>query len=499
MQTERTEFSNINIVDCLRHFSKTQPDHPAMEDGERVISYQELNLRADEAAVNIGAAGVSAGDIVTIILDDSIEHLIVICGLARAGAITFSLNPALAKNEIRDGMAEVGSKTLVTQASDYNFPDIEIISMEHVCAANGESFDNPRASGDQPYVLVQSSGTTGKPKSFTLSHADCLHRNKHDVDTLHFKSRDRYVCLSSMCFHICRAYFLCLLGCGATVVLARDRSPGGLVDLINGKAISFLKIMPNNLFALLKHEDSRKLLFPELRAMSSGSAPITSAQRRLARERLADNFLEEYGSNEMGTVTISLPRDQDLYSESVGRIITQVEAQIVDSSDRELPFGETGLCRFRCAGMTRKYINNPKMTARHFRNGWFYPGDVAKINDEGYLFLLGRADDIINNAGVKFYPIEVENVLLSHPAVREAAVIPWPHKLAGQVAGAAIVLEGEVTFEQLKKYCNERLAGYKVPYAMILLRRSRRITQAYRIHEVANSILANGAHVLDFL
>jgi acyl-coenzyme A synthetase/AMP-(fatty) acid ligase len=466
MQTERIDFSNVNIVDCLRHYGERQPDHPAMEDGERVITYQELNLRTDEAAVNIRASGISAGDIVTVILDDSIEHLIVICGLARTGAVIFSLNPALANREIAEGMTEIGSKTLVADKGSFAFSDINIVSKEEICDSNGQSFGKPGACGDQPFVLIQSSGTTGTPKSFTLSHANCLHRNKHDVDTLHFNWRDRYVCLSSMCFHICRAYFLCLLGCGATVVLARDRSPGGLVGLINGKAISFLKIMPNNLFALLKYADGRKLLFPGLRAMSSGSAPITSAQRRLARERLADNFLEEYGSNEMGTVSISLPRDQDLYSESVGRIIAPVEAQIVDNSDQELPFGEAGLARFRCAGMTKKYINNPTMNARHFRHGWFYPGDVAKLNEDRYLFLLGRADDVINNAGVKFYPIEVENVLKNHPAVREAAVFPWPHKLAGQVAGAAVVLERGVTHEQLKKYCAERLAPYKVPYVI---------------------------------
>ena len=114
MQTETKEFSNLNIVDCLRHFGETQPDHPAMEDGERVITYAELNRRTDEAAANLRAAGISTSDIVTVILPDGIEHLVVICVLARAGAIIFSLHPALPENEIRDSMADVGSTFLVS-------------------------------------------------------------------------------------------------------------------------------------------------------------------------------------------------------------------------------------------------------------------------------------------------------------------------------------------------------------------------------------------------
>jgi len=460
------DFSSTNIVDCLRHFSETLPGYPAMEDGGRVIRYRELDLRTDDAAVNISAAGILAGDIVTIILRDSIEHLIVICGLARAGAVIFSLNPALTKKEIAESMAEIGSRILVTDNGSFAISGINTISKKDICAANGRSFGNPGACGDQPFVLIQSSGTTGRPKSFILSHTDSMRQCQKALYSQKIIQSDRFVSSPKMCFHFSRSFFLQMLNTGATIVLAHDLSPRDFCEFINNEKISYLKLIASQVVGFLDYAKEDEVLFPNLRMLSSHSAPLAPEARRLARKRLNSNFFDGYGSNEMGTVTFSSPQDQDLYPDSVGRPRDDVEAQIVDAGDHPLPCGEVGQARFRSASMVRSYLDNPEMNARHFRDGWFYPGDVAKINDDGYLFLLGRADDVINNSGIKFYPVEVENVLLSHPDVAEAAVFPWPHKLAGRVAGAAVVAEGNVTYKQLKDYCAERLAPYKVPYVI---------------------------------
>lgn len=266
-----------------------------------------------------------------------------------------------------------------------------------------------------------------------------------------------------MCFHACRGYYFFLLNRGATLLLSNHHSMSSFIGFVNDKDVSYLYLTPNYLFELLDYPTNGGMLFPKLRALTSGSAPISHEQRLQARKDLTPNFCEAYGSNELGSVAYSKPIDQDKYPGSVGRLNDLIDVEVVDGNDVEVPYGNAGLVRFCYDGMAKGYVDNPKMTARHFRNGWFYPGDVARINGEGYLYLLGRADDVINNAGVKFYPIEVENVLLSHPAVREAAVFPLPHKLAGQIAGAAVVVEGEVTYDQLKEYCGERLAAYKIP------------------------------------
>jgi len=464
MQVEKEEFLGANIVDCLHYFANTRAEHPAMEDGQRVISYAELNQRTDEAAANVRDMGISSGTIVTVILGDCIEHLIVICGLARAGAVTFSLNPDLTESEIRDGMVEAGSKLLIADISAAGLPGIRKIDKKDICAANGIVFGAPGASGEQPYVLVQSSGTTGKPKSFLLSHAKGLQQCRRATVVQGMTSEDRYVSLPHMCFHLCRAYFLYLLNIGATLVLAHDRSLKGFHEFVNKQRISYLKVMPSHLFALLDYAKDGEILFPYLRAIGIAGAPITHEQRLLARRILTANLIEEYGSNEAGVVSFAGPAEQDAHPDSVGRLLAGIETQIVNEDGQTQAVGEAGLVRFRGGGIAEEYVDNPEMNSRHFRDGWYYPGDVARLNEAGYIFFLGRADDIINNSGVKFYPVEVEGVLLRHPAIVEVAVFAWPHEVAGQVAAAAVVVESEVTAQQLRVFCQQHLASYKVPY-----------------------------------
>jgi acyl-coenzyme A synthetase/AMP-(fatty) acid ligase len=466
MQTDVKNFSTVNIVDCLHQHAKTQPEFPAIEDGVRVVSYQELNRRTDEVACNIRALGIAAGDIVTVILQDSIEHLFVNCGLARAGAVIFSVPTSSSVKEILSAMAEAGSQTLVCDHPNDDMPTMQIYSIAEVCARNGGDFGPAGACGDQPLMLIQSSGTTGKPKSFFSSHMECLYQIVPQPNQDAIRSSERLMSLFDMCFHFSRAMNFSLLGHGATIIMKRCSTAAELVEYANRLRVSYILGTPTDLLSLLDYSSDEEMLLPGLRVFSTGTGPVTSEQRLLARQQITPCFREIYGTNEIGGVARATPEDQDKHPDSVGRVFDDVEVEITDGDGQVLPFDSAGLIRLRSLKMTKGYINNPRMNARHFKDGWFYPGDVAKLNEDGYLFLLGRADDIINSAGVKFYPIEVENVLLSHPAVREAAVVPLPHKLAGQMAGAAIVVESEVTFEQLEKYCAERLAAYKVPYVI---------------------------------
>jgi len=132
-----------------------------------------------------------------------------------------------------------------------------------------------------------------------------------------------------------------------------------------------------------------------------------------------------------------------------------VVAEIVDGDDNSLPAGDIGSLRYRETGPATRYLDDPGETTRAFRNGWFYPGDLASLNDQGYLFFKGRADDIINNGGIRFYPIEVETAILAHPDVTEAAVFAWLDKQHGQLAAACIVTSAPLPPRVLAAFCNE--------------------------------------------
>jgi acyl-CoA synthetase (AMP-forming)/AMP-acid ligase II len=173
--------------------------------------------------------------------------------------------------------------------------------------------------------------------------------------------------------------------------------------------------------------------------------------------------MEIYGTNETNTLAMATPDDQDRYPDSNGRLVAGIEAQVVDESGSFLRFGEIGQIRVRGRYFPCEYSGNPEATARHFRDGWFYPGDLATMNEEGYVFLKGRIDDVINNAGAKYFPAEVEAVLLAHPSVVDAAVIGGPHTQFGEVSVAYVVRSANLTPKELYKFCEGKIAMYKAP------------------------------------
>jgi len=142
---------------------------------------------------------------------------------------------------------------------------------------------------------------------------------------------------------------------------------------------------------------------------------------------------------------------------------------VLGEDGRPLPPGQVGLVGFRGEGLPTGYVGNPEATRRAFRDGWFFPGDLAAIDAEGFFFFKGRADDVINNEGAKFYPIEVEKVLASHPAVAEAAVFGWPHRRNGELAVAFVVAKQPLTVLELQEFCRRQIADYKVPARIVFV------------------------------
>jgi acyl-CoA synthetase (AMP-forming)/AMP-acid ligase II len=246
-------------------------------------------------------------------------------------------------------------------------------------------------------------------------------------------------------------------------VVNRARTLAEFVTHIRRGRITALALTPAHLAALLDHPADMEPLLPAVRAMVVGSAPLTHERRLQVRRKLTPNFYEQLGVNEAGLLILGSPTDQDARPAAIGRVVCGVEARIVGDDGGPLPAGEVGLVGFRGEGFPVAYLDDSEATARAFRDGWFYPGDLAAIDADGFFHFKGRADDVINTAGVKFYPIEVEKVLLAHPSVAEVAVFGWPDAERGEIAVAYIVARRNYDAEALNAWCRERIAGYKVP------------------------------------
>ncbi len=475
----------MNLAEILDQHALERPDHPAIEDGGRCVAYGELARLVRERAASLHAAGVRHGDTVALILPDSADHVIALYALARVGAIIFSLPDFVSRRDIEESLASVSVDTVIApqakisanatgpESADGPRPfgrDLLNIAAEDLLRTGAPPLDAPGIGDDAPLMLLQSSGTTGAPKTFLYSHADMFEWVKRYASAQKWNADDRCLSLNHMSFAIGRNVCMGMLHTGATIVVGHADSAEELVRFIQEKHITYVKLTPAHTKLLLTFKSDREPLFPDVRAMVVGSAPTTQEERHLARRKLTDNFYEQLGTNEAGLLVMATPADQDSHPEALGRVVEGVEAEVVDDDGMRLAPGEIGQVRYRGAGIASHYLDNPEANARTFRDGWFYPGDLASIDAEGYLYHKGRADDLINNEGAKFYPIELENVLLSHPDVVEAVVLGWPHKRHGQVAAAFVVRDSQSTDDKdLIAYCREHIATHKRPAVIIRL------------------------------
>jgi acyl-CoA synthetase (AMP-forming)/AMP-acid ligase II len=461
----------MNITEAFAAHARSRPNHAAIEDGERIVTYAELEALADCAAANLLKEGIARGDIVALALPDSIEHVALLWALARIGAAAFPINMDLLRSENEVGLGGHQLKSvIVAQDAPTALLTTNVPLLKNLFVPVGNSeLPAAAAGGRQPLCCVQSSGTTGTPKTFVKSHAQMIASFHSETPSLCWTAEDRYLALIRLSFSASSRNCLAALFAGATIILDHSKTADELNRAIRDRRVTVTTMTPLHLRPMLAYAAGNATCYPLLRSLRVVTAAITAEELALARERLTPNVVIVYGANELSWISVASPADQDAYPGTVGLPVPGVEAEIVDHDRQPVPPGEVGLLRLRSDCAATGYLDDPVADARNFQDGWFYPMDLATINDDGYIFLKGRADDLISVDGIKFYPVETEAVLLRHPAVRDAAVFGWPHPLQGQVTVAAVTTDAPVTRRGIKAFCVRHLAPYKVPRIIMLL------------------------------
>lgn len=462
----------MSISNILVEHAKDRPDHPAIEDlrAGRVVTYAELHELVDNAASNLLDLGVQAQDIVGVMLPDLADHVIVLNALEMIGAVSLSIDRALPPAEKKLMTKGLQLKAVITNdrySKTSPVSDRRTLNIDTVCARKAAPAEHPNSAqslnGSQPLIVIQSSGTTGKPKQIILTHRQFWSRLRPQVDAMQLTPNDRYLQVPGLTWVPGYRRCLNMLQIGGTVVIGHPlRNLHDYLSHFESQNITFVCLTPGHLQRMLPLLEDDGPRFPGLTIVVSG-APMTLDQYTLTRQKVTPNLFDSYGTNEIGGVVAATPQDHDRYPESVGRPLEGIEAQVVDENYQPLPPMEIGQLGFRGPHFPTEYHQNPEATARYFRGGWFYPGDFAAINKDGHIFLMGRTDDAINNEGTMFYPIEVERILESHPAVVEAAVFGYPHPVSGTVPVAAVVAGEFVAREALEEICKEQLAYLKRP------------------------------------
>ncbi len=491
-----------NIGDLLFNAEREAPDAPAVSFAGATRTWAEVATRCRAAASLFARLGVGRGDRVALLGLNSAVCFESYYSPALIGAIFVPLNHRLAARELRECLEDCEPTVLLVEAgfaetargliSAEQCPFIRhllvygggaaqpgILDYEQSLAeiiASG-SFTEPLPGGcDDTILLFYTGGTTGKSKGVMLSHRNMLSNTACSVDAYLLEKGWNFIIVGPL-FHLAAGarIFTTAALCAHALILARFDAAAVLAS-IERHHIHSATLVPTMVQMLLDHPDFATTDLSSLKMVSLGAAPLSLAlQRRLLEALPHASQYQTYGMTEASPIATILDAEYHVTEgpgaeklASVGRAASHVEVRVVDGDDQDLPPNAIGEVLIRGPNIMVGYWRQPELTAEALRGGWYHSGDAGYLDGEGFLFLEGRVKDMIVSGGENIYPIEVENALGGHPAVKECAVIGIPHAVWGEAVHAVVILEpGEEADEAgLIGYCKQHLAGYKCPVSV---------------------------------
>ncbi len=450
------------LADMILHNALRRPGHPALEHDGETMSYAGLAAAVERRARSLHDAGLRAGVLAGVAMTDSIDYVVTMIALFRTGAVMLPVDVRWTAAEKSAVLGFFGAEALLVDAPD---PALDIRQIVPGGLPDGPAV-SWRSDPDAPLLLSLSSGTTGIPKGPRITHRQFLMRLSAEWVGLGFLHSDRFLCATPLYFGGGRGFTVSHLLGGATVVLhPPPYEAGALPSVIADRRITSLFLVPTILRRLASGTEAAAADLGTLRLLISSGSAFHAEERAAVMRALTPNFYNLYASTEGGSISMLTPDAEGDAIASVGRPAVSSRFEVVDDRDRPLPPDEVGHIRQSSPWLPDGFWNNPEETAKSFRGGWYYPGDMGLVDAQGFLFITGRSKDMIIRGGVNIYPNEVERVLLSHPAVAEAAVVAWPSREMGEEVAAFVVLHGPVDGEALRRHCRATLAAYKVPRA----------------------------------
>jgi len=469
----------LNLASLLAESAGRTPDAPAIRLGEVELSYGELDDSSARLAALLAEKGVEQGDRVGVMLPNVPEFPIAYYGVLRAGAIVVPMNVLLKRREIAFYLEDSGTKLLLAwhgfcaEACDgAEDAGVELIEVEPAAFAAKLAEVEPtpglaETGEDDTAVILYTSGTTGKPKGAELTHAN-LTRNA-DVSsrtTSEIVAGD--VVLGALpLFHSFgqTVAMNASLSVGACLTLVPKFDPGEALATMQRDGVTHFYGVPTMYGALLHHPERESFDTSSLRICITGGASMPVEVLRGFEDAFGAKVMEGYGLSETSPVACSNHPDKERKAGSIGTPIEGVEMRVVNENDEPVAQGEVGEIVIRGHNIMKGYWQRPDATEEAMRGGWFHSGDMARVDEEGFFYIVDRKKDLIIRGGYNVYPREVEEVLYEHPKIREAAVVGVPHDQWGEEIGAAVVLHDgeELSPEEISAYVKDRIAAYKYP------------------------------------
>ncbi len=456
------------------------------QDGSR-WSYADAHAAAGRYARFLSDMGVRKGDRVAVQVEKSPQALFVYLACLRAGFVFLPMNTAYREDEV-DYLVGNAEPAAILCRPDFEKTARSIADKHgtaHVFTLDADGsgsftdraenasadFDTVACDADDLAAMLYTSGTTGKPKGAMLTHRNLASNGLALVESWRFTADD--VLLHALPIFHAHGLFVachCTLLSGARMIWLPGYARETVMELLP-KATVFMGV-PTFYTRLLAAPEFGREHTRTIRLFVSGSAPLLAETHREFSARTGHMILERYGMTETGMNT-SNPYDGDRVPGSVGFPLPGVEARVVDEENRPLPVNEVGAIQVRGANVMKGYWKLPEKTKEEFTDdGWFKTGDQGKVDDRGYIYIVGRAKDMIISGGYNVYPKEIEGVIDDLPGVIESAVVGIPHPDFGEVGVAVIVkkADSDLTEEAVLAHVKRHLANYKVPKAARFVR-----------------------------
>jgi acyl-CoA synthetase (AMP-forming)/AMP-acid ligase II len=445
----------------------------APEEG-RELRYGELVERVARTAGLLRAAGARHGDRVALVLDDGPAFVIALLAVARLGAAAAPLNPAYTRREHEFFLADLRPSLLVVPAAggaaarEALAPGARVVELELHDGLPVDGHARPADSEgrpDDPALLLHTSGTTSRPKQVPLLHRNLVASARSIAAHYRLAADDVSYCAMPL-FHVhgLLASTLAALAAGGAAVLPRRLSPGRVADQLDRFGATWLSAGPTTHRKILDRAGRRdgggdtRLRF--LRSCSSALGPALLDQ---VEAHFDVPLLEAYGMTEASHQIASNPLPPGRRVPGSVGVAAGAEVAVLTSAGTIAGAGPPGEIVVRGPGVMVGYLGNPEANADAFVDGWFRTGDWGVLDDDGYVRLEGRLKEIIIRGGENISPLEVEEALLAHPAVADAVCFGLADPRYGETVAAAVALRSEATPQELRDFCSERLAAFKVP------------------------------------
>ena len=494
----------MNTTELLNITAMIVPDRHAIVFDDRRMTFGELADRVSRLANGLADLGVGAGDRVAVMQVNCNEHIESYFATAKLDAIFVPINFRARSEELSFMLNDSGVKAIILGQRYQDMvrqvkpelttlehqitleaPADDFVSYEDLIANSSDEERFPAADGDDVTIIMFTAGTTGTPKGVMLSHNSFSSYILANVEPVDMEVAEKNI-LTVPLHHIAgvQAVMAAIYG-GRTLVLQRQFDEEGWMKLVQDEQVNRAMMVPTMLKRLMDQPSFGSYDLSSLRVITYGAAPMPLEVIKKAIVEFPDTrFINAFGQTETASTITMLPPDAHEIREgdpdydqkmkrlgSIGKPLPDVEVRIVDEDGHDVALGENGEIVARGERLMKGYWNREEATRETLRGGWLYTGDLGYWDDEGFIFLSGRAKDFLKRGGEMIAPEEVEQIIMSHPAVDEAAIIGVPDIEWGERVRAIVVRKPgmELTMEEVVEHCRPRMAGFKRPEDVIFI------------------------------